>query len=214
MRTKPNKPTPVVVEAKHPSREKGELKYLGRLRLRRLQQCARKPSDKVALGLLTRTVTSARSSASAAVAALVGIGPRDELEGMLAAQMIAAHSAAMECYRRAMLPEQPFEGWRKALTQANKLSRTYATLLESLNRHRGKGQQKVTVEHVHVHQGAQAIVGAVEAGGGVLSGKQRQAHEPEQQRTLASAPSAPVWSEDPSGAALPSAAGEGRAQRQ
>ncbi len=33
----------------------------------------------------------------AATAALIGIGPRDELEGMIAAQMIAAHSAAMEC---------------------------------------------------------------------------------------------------------------------
>jgi putative DNA primase/helicase len=48
------------------------------------------------------------------------------------------------------------------LNQANKLSRTYATLLEALNRQRGKGQQKVTVEHVHVHQGGQAIVGHVE----------------------------------------------------
>ena len=33
---------------------------------------------------------------------------------------------------------------------------------KALNRHRGKGQQKVTVEHVHVHQGGQAIVGHVE----------------------------------------------------
>jgi hypothetical protein len=31
-----------------------------------------------------------------------------------------------------------------------------------LNHHRGKGQQKVTVEHVHVHSGGQAIVGPVE----------------------------------------------------
>jgi hypothetical protein len=31
-----------------------------------------------------------------------------------------------------------------------------------LNRHRGKGQQKVTVEHVHVHSGGQAVVGVVE----------------------------------------------------
>lgn len=35
-----------------------------------------------------------------------------------------------------------------------------------LNRHRGKGQQKVTVEHVHVHSGSQAIVGVVETPGG------------------------------------------------
>src|SRR4051812_29807039 len=67
---------------------------------------------------------------SATVAALVGIEPKDELEGMLAAQLLAAHNAAMECYRRAMIPEQSFEGRREALTQANKLSRTFATLLE------------------------------------------------------------------------------------
>jgi len=71
----------------------------------------------------------------------------------------------MECYRRAMIGEQTFEGRRENLSQANKLSRTYATLLEALNRHRGKGQQKVTVEHVHVHEGGQAIVGNVEGGG-------------------------------------------------
>jgi len=100
------------------------------------------------------------------VAALTGIGPRDELEGMLAAQLLATHNASMECYRRAMIDEQTFEGRRENLAQANKLSRTYATLLEALNRHRGKGQQKVTVEHVHVHEGGQAIVGNVEHPGG------------------------------------------------
>ena len=97
---------------------------------------------------------------SATVQALVGIGPKDEIEGMIAAQLLAAHNAAMECYRRAMLGEQSFEGRRENLSQANKLSRTYAVLLDALNRHRGKGQQKVTVEHVHVHSGGQAIASA------------------------------------------------------
>jgi hypothetical protein len=98
----------------------------------------------------------------AALAGLIGIGPRDELEGMIAAQLVATHSATMECFRRAMIPEQTLEGWRENLNQANKLARTYATLIEALNRHRGKGQQKVTVEHVHVHAGGQAVVGVVE----------------------------------------------------
>jgi hypothetical protein len=102
----------------------------------------------------------------ATCAALVGIGPTDELEGMMAAQLIAAHNAAMECYRRAMLGEQTFEARRENLNQANKLSRTWATLLEALNRHRGKGHQKVTVEHVHVHAGGQAVVGMVATPGG------------------------------------------------
>lgn len=106
---------------------------------------------------------------SAALATLVSIAPKDEIEGMLAVQMIAAHSASMECYRRAMIGEQSHEGRQSNLSHAGKLSRTYVQLLEALNRHRGKaGQQKVTVEHVHVHAGAQAVVGAVDArpGGG------------------------------------------------
>lgn len=112
----------------------------------------------------------------ATAAGLMGIGPRDELEGMMAAQLIAAHAAAMECYRRAMIPEQTFEGRRESLSQANKLSRSFAVLLDALNRHRGKGQQKVTVEHVHVHAGGQAVVGNVAAGGGVARETEEQPH--------------------------------------
>jgi len=57
--------------------------------------------------------------------------------------------------------------WTKHLDddEANKLSRTYSALVETLNRHRGKGQQKMTVEHVHVYEGGQAIVGNVETRG-------------------------------------------------
>jgi hypothetical protein len=131
---------------------------------------------------------------NAALVGLIGISPKDELEGMMAAQLIAAHCAAMECYRRAMLGEQTFEGRRENLSQANKLSRTYATLLEALNRHRGKAQQKVTVEHVHVHSGGQAIVGAVTNAGrggtatpiGELNDKQ-----------IADASERPMWCADP-----------------
>jgi hypothetical protein len=107
----------------------------------------------------------------ATFAALIGIGPKDELEGMMASQLIAAHNAAMECYRRAKIPEQSFEGRQENLAQTNKLSRTYATLLEALNRHRGKGQQTVSVEHVHVHAGGQAVVGVMETPGGGDRGK-------------------------------------------
>jgi hypothetical protein len=137
---------------------------------------------------------------SATVAALIGIAPKDELEGMLAAQLLASHNASMECYRRAMIGEQTFEGRRESLSQANKLSRTYTTLLEALNRHRGKGQQKVTVEHVHVHPGGQAIVGAVEQpGGGVASENEGQPHA----KAISHAPVAPLWSEDANRKPLP-----------
>ena len=45
----------------------------------------------------------------AAVAALRAFKPTDEIEGMLAAQTVAMHFGAMECFRRAMVYEQPPE---------------------------------------------------------------------------------------------------------
>ncbi len=48
----------------------------------------------------------------------------------------------------------------------NKLARTFTAQVEALKRYRTGGEQKVTVEHVHVHQGGQAIVGTVNRGGG------------------------------------------------
>jgi hypothetical protein len=133
----------------------------------------------------------------ATVSALLGIAPKDEIEGMIAAQLLAAHNAGMECYRRAMLVEQTFEGYRENLNQANKLGRTYAVLLDALNRHRGKGQQKVTVEHVHVHEGGQAIVGNVESRGGGFAPKAKDqphalAHAPGTTMPSADAPREPV----------------------
>src|SRR3954470_2644962 len=189
---KARKPPSGVIQVRHPSDETGELKFLG--------GSASDDFNTILAHQVTTTLWFGRADEdnrakfrSAAVAGLAGIGPRDELEGMLGAQLIAAHSAAMECYRRSMIPDQTFEGHRESLTQANKLSRTYVTLLEALNRHRGKGQQKVTVEHVHVHAGGQAIVGAVEQpGGGVASEKEKQPDA----KQLAHAPVAPLWSEN------------------
>ncbi len=139
---------------------------------------------------------------SATVAALIGIAPKDELEGMMAAQLVAAHNAAMECYRRAMIGDQTFDGRRENLAQANKLSRTYAALIEALNRHRGKGQQKVTVEHVHVYAGGQAVVGMIAASdqpGGDRSDLEEQPHA----KQLAHAPQHPLPCPDAGRDAVP-----------
>jgi hypothetical protein len=130
----------------------------------------------------------------AAVDALIGISPRDELEGMIAAQLLACHNASMECYRRAMLREQTFEGRRENLSHANKLSRTYATLIEALNRYRGKGHQKVTVEHVHVHEGGQAIVGNVSTRSG---GRGREQKKEEQSHAIPYSPGRTMPCPDP-----------------
>jgi len=109
----------------------------------------------------TWTAEDAETRYNATMAALQEIAPVGALEGMLAVQLVATHMAAMDCYKRLnRTNDRDIHGYN--LNQANKLLRTYATLLEALNRHRGKGQQKVTVEHVHVHHGGQAVVGHVE----------------------------------------------------
>lgn len=103
-----------------------------------------------------------QQEASAAYEQLQSIAPEDGLEGMLAVQMVATHNAAMDCLRRAMLPEQTFERREQNLKHAAKLLGIYTRQMEALDKHRGKGQQKITVEHVTVEAGGQAIVGNVE----------------------------------------------------
>ena len=121
----------------------------------------------VSAGNALAGTNEARKRTRGGLAVMAGIAPSDVIEDMAAAQLLAAHLAAMECYQRAAVPDQPFEAWRESLSQANRLSRTFATLMEAVNRHRGKsGQQTVRVEHVTVNEGGQAVVGAVERPGG------------------------------------------------
>ena len=107
------------------------------------------------------------------------IEPEGGLEGMLAAQMVGTHSAALECLRRAAVLDQTFAGRDMALKHAQKLMTLYTQQLAALNKHRGKGQQKVTVEHVNVEAGGQAIVGNVETGKRKQSGSNVKKHKPD-----------------------------------
>src|SRR5258708_14818748 len=148
------------VVAHNPDNLKGTLKEIGGSRSDHWNNILTNQAIS-ALWLKHSDLETREKQFSAVIAALIGIGPKDELEGMMAAQLIAAHNAAMECYRPAIHGEHAFEGRRENLSQADKLSRTYATRLEALERHRGRGQQQVTVEHVHVHSGGQPGVGLV-----------------------------------------------------
>src|SRR5262245_56729669 len=89
-----------------------------------------------------------------------GIQPRDQIEVMLAAQMAAVHMASMTMAQRLgqveNIPQQD-----SAERAFNKLSRTFASQMEALKRYRTGGEQKVTVQHVSVSEGGQAIVGNV-----------------------------------------------------
>jgi hypothetical protein len=94
-----------------------------------------------------------------------GIKPKDQLEAMLAAQMAAIHTATMTFARRLARVEiiAQQDSAERAL---NKLARTYAMQMEALKRYRSGGEQKVTVHHVSVNEGGQAIVGNVNQASG------------------------------------------------
>ncbi|MCM2323511.1 MAG: hypothetical protein NDJ90_09645, partial [Oligoflexia bacterium] len=79
------------------------------------------------------------------------IQPKDELEALLSAQMAGVHNLAMKFLGRANSNELPTEGVTLNVERATKLLRTFTAQMEALNRYRGKGQQKVTVEHVTVN---------------------------------------------------------------
>jgi hypothetical protein len=96
-----------------------------------------------------------------ALSTINGIGPKDELEGLLAVQMMGVHSLAVECLRLASLKGQTPEGMDANINRATKLLRTFTTQMEALNRHRGKLGQSMVVGNVNVNEGGQAIVGAV-----------------------------------------------------
>jgi hypothetical protein len=100
-----------------------------------------------------------------------GIKPKDQLEAMLAAQMAAIHTATMTFARR-LANVETIEQQDSAERALNKLARTFAMQMEALKRYRTGGEQKVTVHHVSVNEGGQAIVGNVnQAAGGTAAEK-------------------------------------------
>ena len=84
--------------------------------------------------------------------------PRNVQEAMLAIQMIGVHNHAVQLYSQAAKYDS-ITIKEEYLKLAIKMSRLYATQLETLKKIRSKGEQRMVVEHVHVHNGGQAIVG-------------------------------------------------------
>jgi hypothetical protein len=94
------------------------------------------------------------------------VGPQNGTEAMLSAQMIAAHEAAIH-FTKLGAAQTRLEAIEVCARQAARFMRVFNEQLEAMQKLKGKtGQQKVTVEHIHVNQGGQAIVGALIAPGG------------------------------------------------
>ncbi len=99
------------------------------------------------------------------VAVIKGVELEDQLETMLAAQMAAVHMLTMSFARRLGASDSIWV-WNCVGPIFNKLARTFAVQIEALKRYRTGGEQRVTVRHVTVNQGGQAVVGNVAHQGG------------------------------------------------
>jgi hypothetical protein len=87
--------------------------------------------------------------------------PKDPAEAMLLTQMYGTHLLACRTMGNANISDQASEGVANNIAQATKLSRTYMAQMEALKKYRGKGQQKITVEHVNINEGGKAIIGDI-----------------------------------------------------
>ena len=139
------------------------------------------------------------------------LAPLDAAEVMLASQMVAVHSLAMAT-AAGLAGALSAEVRDQKVSQITKLNRTFTGQIEALKRYRSKGEQKVVVEHqhVHVHEGGQAIVGTVNQGGGTGGGSKNegQSHERDELRISEGAPVLSIIEAD--GLPLSSAGAEGQ----
>lgn len=87
---------------------------------------------------------------------VAGINPRDQLESMLAAHMGAVHIAIMKSARSLANAATPAEVESHGRTLI-KLTRTFATLMETLQRYRSTRDQKVMLQTVSPSVATQAI---------------------------------------------------------
>jgi len=93
------------------------------------------------------------------------LAPQDEYEGQLIAQLVVLHNHAMNWLGKAHRTDR-VDFANTYLNAASKLLTRHHETLDALIKYRRRGEQRVYVEHVHVHEGAQAIVGNVNTRGG------------------------------------------------
>ncbi|HML28720.1 MAG TPA: hypothetical protein PKE16_07770 [Hyphomicrobium sp.] len=134
-----------------------------------------------------------------------GMKPASATEAMLVSQLVGLHCAVMECQRRLTLSHSA-ERFDAEVRNIERLSRSSAALFDTLKRLRTTGEQRITVQHVTVEGGGQAIVGNVRTGGGAPAFKEKQPHE----LSGGNASCSSLLSEvEAVGLALPSSGGQG-----
>jgi hypothetical protein len=118
---------------------------------------------------LTQLVAAARLPCSgisevavnASLAFIEGAKPRDEVECALVMQMACTHTAAMAVLGTLGGAHGSNRNVAVKASAAARLLRAYVAQVEVLRRLRNGGSQVLRVEHVHVNEGGQAVIGNV-----------------------------------------------------
>jgi hypothetical protein len=130
------------------------------------------------------------------LAMIEGADPQNEVQAALAVQMALTHAVAQHVLLRASRVDQ-IPQFDSASNSAVKLLRTFVIQVEALAKLQRGGEQVVKV--VHVHPGAQAIVGNVvqqnaREGGGVTVENANQPHAKAKLPAPGAMPMPEVWS--------------------
>jgi hypothetical protein len=144
------------------------------------------------------------------IAIVSGQRPKNELEAMVICQMAVTHALTMRSFGNLNRSNEIQQQDSNALAIA-RLTKAFTSQVDALAKLRRGGEQRVVVEHVHVHAGAQAIVGTVTHTGGprALIENQGQPHATTNPGPLVASDGQEMWSQNPDREAVPVSGGEG-----
>jgi hypothetical protein len=170
---------------------------------------ARIEIERIARALRQRDGTIDPAELDAVIAIVSGQRPKNELEAMIVAQMAVTHALLMRSFGNLNRSDNIQQQDSNALTVA-RLTKAFASQVDALAKLRRGGEQRVVVEHVHIHSGAQAIVGAVTHTGGprALIENQGQAHATNNPGPIVASDGEKMRSQNPNRETVPVPSGE------
>jgi hypothetical protein len=115
---------------------------------------------------------------NASLAFIEGAKPQDEVESALVMQMACTHAAAMAVLATLGGAHGGERNMVAKASAAARLLRAYAAQVEVLRRLRSGGSQLVRVEHVHVNEGGQAVIGNVKPAPHSTADDEKMRNEP------------------------------------
>jgi hypothetical protein len=129
-------------------------------------------SDEFVDVMLTKLVSALRpgphdaleeGTLNAAIALIASVQPQSELEAIIAVQIAATAFTSLKFLQHSQQHlDETFIGVYGGY--ATRLFRLQLELIQTLDRHRRGNKQTVEVRHVHIHSGAQGVVGIINSG--------------------------------------------------